>query len=92
MREYELAVVLRTSPSETERKKCLSTIKEWLKGLKILKEEEGGQKKLSYPIKKEQSGFYYFLLFEGESSIPSDFEKRLLGQKDILRHLLIRRK
>lgn len=92
MREYELAVVLKTSFSETERKKILLIIKEWLKGLKIVKEEEGGQKRLSYPIKKEQNGFYYFLSFEGENGISSDFEKKLLGQESILRHLLIRRK
>lgn len=87
-----MALVFKSSLAETGRKKLLETIKKWLNGVKILKEEEWGEKALSYPIKKEKSGFYYLLSLEGELGVPSNFEKRLLGEEDILRHLLIRKK
>lgn len=92
MRVYELALILRSSLSEEKRKKLLETVKGWLGSIKIIKEDQWGQKVLSYPIKKEESGFYTLLSLETETSVPLDFEKKLFGQEDILRHLLIRRK
>lgn len=92
MRTYELVMVLRSTLSETQRKKLVETIKGWLGDTKIEKEDEWGQKPLSYPIKKEVSGFYLDFLVEASEGIPSDLEKRLLGNENILRHLLLRRK
>lgn len=92
MRRYQLAMVLKISLSAVQRKKIITTIKEWLKGLKLVKEEELGEKQLSYKIKKESAGFYMDFLFEGETVIPQDFERRLLANDSILRHLLIRKK
>lgn len=91
MRLYQFVVVLRSSLSEAKQKKLLDLIKDWFKDLKILKEENWGQKVLSYPIKKEKSGHYVYLELEG-NSIPTDFEKRLLREEDVLRHLVIRSK
>ena len=91
MRSYELVLVLKTSLSESQQKKLIDTIKGWLKGLKIVKEEQLGQKPLSYPIKKEIAGVYIDWSFEMET-IPLDLEKKLLVNENILRHLLIRRK
>ncbi len=59
--------------------------------LKVAKEESLGEKNFSYPIKKEKSGFYYLLSLEGDN-ISVDFEKRILMQDEVLRHLLIRNK
>lgn len=92
MRVYELVMVLRSSLSEAQRKKLVETIKGWFGNAKIKKEDEWGQKPLSYPIKKEISGFYLLLNLETENSIPSDLGKRLLTNENILRHLLLRRK
>ena len=91
MREYQLVLILRPSLTEAKRKKLVETIKGWIKDLKVLKEEEWGQKVLSYPIKRENSGYYLMFGFECPM-INSDFEKKLLAQEDVLRHLVIRRK
>jgi len=91
MRAYELVLVLKTSLSETQQKKIIDSIKSLLKPVKIIKEDLLGQKPLSYPIKKEIAGVYVDWSFEMES-IPSDFEKKLLVNESVLRHLLIRKK
>lgn len=91
MREYQLVLVLRSSLTEAKRKKLVETIKGWFKDLKVTKEEEWGQKVLSYPIKKETSGYYLFLELESPL-ISGDFEKKILVQEDVLRHLVIRKK
>ncbi|MCL5969980.1 MAG: 30S ribosomal protein S6 [Patescibacteria group bacterium] len=91
MRLYQIVVIFRSSLTEVKRKKVLDSIKSWLKDLKITKEEVWGEKALSYPIKSEKSGHYLYWELEGES-IPTDFERRLLTQEDVIRHLVIRKK
>lgn len=91
MRLYDLVLILRSSLSEKEREKLLETVKSWLKDVKIVKEESWGQKPLAYKIKRELSGHYHKLELEAET-IPTDFEKRLLLQENVLRHLLLRTK
>lgn len=89
MRQYELVLVVSPVLSEDKRKKLLDTVKEWLKGVKVTKEEDMGSKALSYKIKGQQQGHYFDLYVEAET-FPADFEKKLLEQEDVLRHLLVR--
>lgn len=92
MRVYECALVLKPTLSPQARKKMLEEIKKALKDAKISKEDEWGEKALSYPISKQTSGFYSLLTIEAEEGIPSLFEKKLFDNENVLRHLLIRRK
>lgn len=91
MRTYELVLVLKPSLTISARKKMIDTVIDWFQKLKIVKKEEVGDKPLSYKIKKQTSGFFVDMVVEGDV-IPSDLEKRLLNNEDVLRHLLIRRK
>lgn len=91
MRLYELMLVLKTSLSEGDRKKLLTSIKEMLKDMKVT-EEEVGQKPLAYKIKHELAGLYHIMHIESATGIAADFEKRLLNNDNILRHLLLRKK
>jgi ribosomal protein S6 len=60
--------------------------------VKITSEEELGSKALAYKIKHELMGVYYRFGLENETGVPADFEKRLLANDNVLRHLLIRKK
>ena len=91
MRTYELVVVIKPTVKEADRKKLLDQVKEWLGEVKVTKENDWGQKALAYPIKKEDAGYYFQLLLEGET-VPAGFETRLIQSTSILRHLLIRTK
>ncbi len=102
MRKYELAIVMRPSLKEADRKKLLEDIKGWLGKIKIAKENDWGQKALAYEIKKEEAGHYYMLELEGEepsykgnveerkAGVPADFEQKLIRHDSIIRHLLLR--
>lgn len=92
MRSYDLVVVLRPSLKDVERKKLIDGIKTALKGMKVAKEEEWGQKPLAYTIKKEEAGYYLLFKLETEETIPAGFEQKLLTNENILRHLLLRTK
>jgi ribosomal protein S6 len=91
MRLYDLVLVMKASLSDKEREKVINAIKTGLKDAKISAEEAWGQKPLAYKIKKELAGFYHKMEVEMET-IPGDFEKRLLANENILRHLLLRKK
>ncbi len=89
MKSYRLVLVLKSSLTDSERKKILDSLKDWLKNLKVGETSELGQKPLSYLIKKQSSGQFIELSIEGEN-IPSDFEQRLHSNEGVLRHLLLR--
>lgn len=92
MKNYQLVLVLKTSLSEVNRKKLLENVKSWLKSAKFTKEEEWGEKVLSYAIKRQNSGFYVNYLFELKDELIKGIDKRLSTNEDILRHLLLRNK
>jgi ribosomal protein S6 len=92
MRNYQLVLVLRKSLTEGTRKKLLETIKGLLVGAKFTKEEEWGDKPLSYVIKKQSSAFFVNCLFETKEEMSKDFEKKLTAMDDVIRHLLLRSK
>ncbi|MBP9719201.1 MAG: 30S ribosomal protein S6 [Candidatus Levybacteria bacterium] len=92
MRIYDLVLVFKSSLATDKRKKLIDTVTSWVKDGKMTKTEEWGSKPLSYPIKKEVSGHYVYMILESEIGVPTDFEKKILAQDDILRHLLVRTK
>ena len=90
MRSYQLVLVLRKSLTEASRKKILETVKSWLTGAKFTKEEDWGEKPLSYTIKRETSAFFVNFVFELKEELSKDLEKKLVNNEDVLRHLLLR--
>lgn len=88
MRNYKLIVVLKGDLAKEKKQKMLENIQTWA-GAKDTKVSELGEKKLAYTIKREKKGDYVALNFNSEN-IATDFEKRLVNQDDILRHLMIR--
>ena len=91
MRSYELVLVVKSSLSEAARKKVVETVTDWLGKIKVTKEEDWGSKALKYKIKKEVTGHFFDIKFEADT-VASEFEKRVILEENILRHLLVRTK
>lgn len=72
---------------------------EFLDGLKkqfskeegSIKENLWGMKSLSYPIKRNTSGYFAHYEIETDPAIAKGLDKILKLEEDVLRHLLIRR-
>lgn len=88
MRNYKLVVVLKGDLTKEKKKKMLESIETWA-GATDTKITELGEKKLAYTIKREKKGDYLEMNFNSDK-IDTGFEKRLINQDDILRHLMIR--
>lgn len=88
MRSYKLVLLLKSDLGKEKKKKLLEQVEVWA-GAKDSKVTEIGEKKLMYSIKREKMGDYVSLEF-GSDKIDIGFEKRLVIQDDILRHLMVR--
>jgi small subunit ribosomal protein S6 len=91
MRKYILTLVLSAALKDADRKKLVDTIKGYLKGAKFTKEEEWGEKKLAYKIRRQEKGFYFNFELDLEN-LPAEFDKKLIANEDVLRYLIIRAK
>lgn len=48
-----------------------------------------GMRKLAYPIRKKNEGYYVVIEFEAGSELPKELDRKLKIFDDIMRHLII---
>ena len=73
MRNYEIMFILSTQLSDDEKKAGVTLVEETLTkaGAVELKTEIWGDRKLAYPIKKKENGYYVLTLFQIDgTSLP----------------------
>ena len=59
-------------------------------GAAITNVDEWGKKQLAYEIQKMKEGYYYFIQFEGETTVPAELEERLRIEETVLRFLCVK--
>lgn len=93
MRDYELTLVVDPEGSEEDRKKQTAKIEKIIEDLKGKVEEidEWGKKKLAYPIKKKNLGYYFLWTIKLPEEVIMDLDKKLRLEEGLLRYLLVRR-
>ena len=93
MNKYEMAVVLRPDLDEetkaAESQKVLDLITRF--GGTIEKIDDWGKRRLAYEIKKVNEGFFSFISFDAEPSVPAELESRMRIMVNVLRYLIIRK-
>ncbi|MGL4799482.1 MAG: 30S ribosomal protein S6 [Cellulosilyticaceae bacterium] len=92
MKNYELALVLIPSLSEEDKLANLEKAKELITrfGGEITNVDDWGKRKLAYEINKQREGFYYFIQFNAETSVPAELESRFRIMETALRYLIVR--
>ena len=50
-----------------------------------------GRRRLAYPIQKFEDGIYIRFLYDSESEVPRELERRFRLSDNVLRHLTVRR-
>ena len=93
MNKYELVVVVSAKLEEEERAAEIEKVSNLVTrfGGTITDVEEWGKKKLAYDIQKMSDGFYYFIQFEAESSVPAEVEQNVRIMDNVLRFLCVRK-
>ncbi|MBE5966520.1 MAG: 30S ribosomal protein S6 [Lachnospiraceae bacterium] len=93
MNQYELALVVNAKIEDEARLATLESVKELITrfGGTITNVDDWGKKRLAYEIQKMKEGYYYFIQFDAESTVPSEIEQRVRIMENVIRYLCIRR-
>ena len=92
MNKYELALVVSAKVEDEVRDAVVEKAKGYITRYNgtITEVEEWGKKKLAYEIQKMKEGFYYFIHFEAESTVPAEVEQRIRIMDNVLRYLCVK--
>ncbi|MBI2590308.1 MAG: 30S ribosomal protein S6 [Candidatus Blackburnbacteria bacterium] len=91
MRQYELTTVLAGDITEAKQKKFNDKLEKLVTNLggSIEKTDFWGKKTLSYPVKKNTSGVYYFLNINLPPEQATVLNREVELDEEVLRHLLV---
>ena len=90
-KQYETVFILTPVLSDEQTREAVSGYKKLLKELnaKIVHEESWGLKKLAYPIKKKNSGFYQLFQIESPGEAIAQLETAYKRDERVLRYITI---
>ncbi len=93
MAKYELALVVNAKIEDDARAAVVEKAKDYIVRLGgvVTEVEEKGKQKLAYEIQKMNEGFYYFIQFDAETSVPAQLEGDIRIMDNVLRFLCIRK-
>ena len=92
MNKYELAVVVSAKIEDDARAEVIEKVKALIErfGGKVTDVDEWGKKRLAYEIQKMKEGYYYFVHFEAETTVPGEVEQRMRIMDNVLRYLCVK--
>ena len=92
MKEYELSVIFDSSLEEDKIDKEIEKQTKLLEKDKceIVKIDKWGVKKLAYPIKKQDNGFYAIIYFKGSSDVIPELDRVNRINDMVLRHMVVK--
>ncbi len=92
MNKYELALVVTAKIDDNARAEVVEKAKGYITRANgvIAGIEEWGKKRLAYEIQYQREGYYYFIHFEAEPTVPAVIERDLRIMDNVLRYLVVR--
>lgn len=93
MNQYELALVVNAKVEDDVKNAVIEAVKELITkfGGNITNVEDAGKKRLAYEIQKMKEGYYYFIQFDADTTVPAEIESRVRIMENVIRFLCIRR-
>lgn len=93
MNKYELALIVNAKIEDDARTATVERAKEYITrfGGTVTEVEDWGKKRLAYEVQKMREGFYYFIQFEAEPTVPAQVEQNVRIMDNILRFLCVKK-
>ena len=93
MSKYELVLVVNAKIEDDARVATVEKVKEYItsNGGTITNVDEWGKKRLAYEIQHMREGFYYFVQFDAETTVPAEIESRVRIMENVIRYLCVKR-
>ena len=92
MNKYELAVVVSAKIEDDARAEVIEKVKNLVTrfGGNVTDVDEWGKRRVAYEIQKMKEGYYYFIHFEAEATVPGEVEQRIRIMDNVLRYLCVK--
>lgn len=92
MSKYELAVVVSAKIEDDARAEVVEKVKALVTrfGGNVTDVDEWGKRRFAYEIQKMKEGYYYFIHFEAETTVPGQVEQRIRIMDNVLRYLCVK--
>lgn len=92
MKNYEIMFILSTQLTEEEKKENIELVEEILTkaGAVELKTEIWGDRKLAYPVKKKENGYYVLTLFQIDGTKLTEVEAKLNITESVLKYIIVK--
>lgn len=92
MNKYELTVVVSAKIEDDARAAVVEKVKDLITrfGGNVTDVDEWGKKRLAYEIQKMKEGYYYFVHFDAEATVPAEIEQRMRIMDNVLRYLCVK--
>ena len=93
MNKYELALVVSAKIEDDARTATVEKAKEYITrfGGTVTEVEDWGKKRLAYEVQKMREGFYYFIQFDADATVPAQVEQNVRIMDNVLRFLCVRK-
>ncbi len=91
MRQYETGFVLSPTLSEEETAQFLQQMAEIVaqKKGRMVKQDVWGKRRLAFPIKRYQEGFYVFFTYDGPGDVSLELERRFKQSDAVIRFMTV---
>jgi small subunit ribosomal protein S6 len=91
IKHYETVFIMTPVLSEEQTKETVDKFEKFLnkRDAEIIFKDSWGLRKLSYPIQKKTTGFYYLIEFKADGKIISELETTYRRDERILRFLTV---
>ena len=92
MNKYELALIVNAKIEDDARTATVEKAKEYITrfGGVVTEVEDLGKKKLAYEIQKMTEGFYYFIQFDADATVPVQVENNVRIRENVIRFLCVK--
>ena len=91
MRQYETGFVLSPTLSEEETTQFLQKMAEIVAQKKghMVKQDIWGKRRLAFPVKRYQEGFYVFFTYDGPGDVSLELERRFKQSDAVIRFMTV---
>ncbi|MDR0596170.1 MAG: 30S ribosomal protein S6 [Clostridiales Family XIII bacterium] len=92
MNRYEIMYIIAAALDDEAKDAVMEMVEGIIAdGGEVVNTERIGLRKLAYPIRKKNEGYYVLVEFNAPADLPKELDRRLRISDDVVRHLIINR-